>query len=1571
MSTIDERVVGMKFDGGQFQRGAADAMRTLSDLKKSVNFTGAANGLKELQTVGNGFHLGAMGNAIDNMVGRFSALQVAGVAALATLASSATTVGLQMARDLVFTQPMEGLREYETQINSIQTIQANTASKGTTMDEINAALAELNTYADKTIYNFGEMTRSIGTFTAAGLSLDTSVAAIKGLSNVAALAGTNSQQASVAMYQMSQAMSSGTVRLQDWMSLENAGMATEAFRNSLLETARVNGIAVDSLLDKHGTFRETLSEGWLTSDIMTQTLDKFTGDMSAEGLRQLGYTEEQIAATLELGQIANDAAQKVKTFTQLMGTLSEATASGWAQSWQIVLGDFEEARSLFTEISDIVGGMIGRSAEARNAQLSIWKDNGGRDAIIQSLHNAFTALMQVITPIGEAWAEVFPPRLGITLLRISAGIRSFTEGLMIGADGSERLHDVFVNLFKGLKFGTDILGAGISFLFSTFGSLFSILGGLFGLLAPLVDWFSELGGDTEESGQGIEDFTNTLIHLKDVVVGGLLTGLTFLQEVIRKLIEGDYSGIGNMFDGALEPIMNLARNVQGVWQGVMDWFQAQYDAAGVNLGNSWSGVMDFMTEIGQFIKDIAAAFEAFFAGFSEGADAAFANIDPTAVLAALNAGVLGGFVIAIFRAFNDVKNIFADLSGIVDSVAGALDGLTGVLAGMEARLKAEAVLKIAIAIGVLALALLVMSQIDPDRLVSSVTALATTFTIMMTALTVMDKIASGKGIARMPFIAASMLILSFAINILSLAMLRLSGMSWEDLAKGLTGIGIAIGLLLLASKAMADQEGQMIKAAAALLIFSAALYALVGVVAILGNMPMEVLSQGMAATAILITALVATAYLLGKAAPTMFKASLGLIAMSTALGMLAGVVIGLGLIPFEVLQQGLAVTGIMLLGLTTAAIILSQLAPKMAVSAVGMMAMAAALMILTIPILALGSMDMAVLAQGMGAVAIMLGVLVVAANSMKTAITGAGAMVVMAASLLLIAFAIQTLSAIPIEAVGVAMLAIAGVLTILGLAGLLIGPVLPALAGLAGVIVLLSIAFVIFAFAIVILAPALVALTGALVVFGQVADQVMQGVPAMLALAGALALFGVGAALAGAGAIILGAGLILMGLGLGMLATTGFLGIYVLVQLITQLGALAEHIPAMLGFGAALLVLGVGLTLLGVGMLALGLGVLAFAAGLSILVAVGAAAVPVITLLFLTMINLIPPFIAAIGAGISQAVELMRGKIPEFVQAAVDIIIGVLEGIRQVAPEVEETILVLIDTLIDTIVGAVDRFVTGGMELIEGILEGIADKIDDIVDAATDVVVEFLDAIGENQKRIVQAGFDLLIDIIDGITDAVKTNSRRVETAGWDLAAAIIEGVVGGIGRGLDRVATAARNMASQAFEAAMDFLNINSPSKLFMKGFESVPEGAALGIDRGAYQVVDSVETMGARAVSAMDAAMQAMHDSAFLETDIQPTVTPVLDLSNLKDAAGRITGLLPAPDLAVSGARNNAEAINADRLAQVDAILAATETEPSSVVNNFDMTQVNNSPKALSREEIWRDHNNQIARLRGVLDK
>ena len=356
--TVEDRVVSMQFDNSKFEKNVDQSIKTLDRLKKSLNMDSAAKGFNELNKASKNVSFDGLSSGVETVKNHFSAMEVVGITALANITTAAMRAGANIVKSLTLDQVMGGFNEYELKMGSIQTIMAGT---GESLETVTSYLNELNEYSDKTIYSFADMTQNIGKFTNAGVSLDKAVMAIKGISNEAAISGANAQEASRAMYNFSQALSAGYVKLIDWKSIENANMATKEFKQQLINTAVELGTLKKVGEDTYQTlekgtemnsvkkFNDTLEEQWLTTDVLVKTLEM--------------YADENT----EIGAKATEAATKVRKFTQLMDTLKEAVGSGWAQTFEIVIGNFNEATDVFTGLSDYFGDVIGKIAESRNA----------------------------------------------------------------------------------------------------------------------------------------------------------------------------------------------------------------------------------------------------------------------------------------------------------------------------------------------------------------------------------------------------------------------------------------------------------------------------------------------------------------------------------------------------------------------------------------------------------------------------------------------------------------------------------------------------------------------------------------------------------------------------------------------------------------------------------------------------------------------------------------------------------------------------------------------------------------------------------------------------------------------------------------------------------------------------------------------------------------------------------------------------------------------------------------------------------------------------------------------------
>ena len=634
--TIDQRVVEMRFDNANFEKNVSTSMSTLDKLKKSLKFEDSAKGFENISKAAGRVDMGGLSNGVESVRLKFSALEVMAVTALQNITNSAVNAGKKLVSDLALDPIISGFKEYETQINATQTILANTQKEGANIDDVNRALDELNKYADLTIYNFTEMTRNIGTFTAAGVDLNTSVNAIKGIANLAAVSGSTSQQASTAMYQLSQALASGTVKLMDWNSVVNAGMGGQVFQDALKMTARIHGIAIDEMIADEGSFRETLSKGWLTSDILTETLQhftEFTDTYNEESLKRQGYNEKEIAEIKQMGITATDAATKVKTLSQLYDVMKETAQSGWAATWKILLGDFEEAKESLTKFSNMLNEPLAAAADARNKILSEgfssgWKQflnegiedtEGFKEAVLSIGKEAVPGLEDLIEKAGgfeeslkKGWitSDMLAEAVG-NLTAKTAGLSDeelrnlgYTRDQVTALeDLNKRIQDGSVNLDDYAKKMGRVSGREniILALTAAFEKLQTILG-------VIKDAFTEVF----EPLTG-EELYNITVQIKDFV-----SGLAMSEEALdnfKMTFKGAFAFVdiigqglkafGQILGHVLEKLLPLGDGFLGVTGGIGEWIVSIDEAI-----KSGDGLTKFVELVNGAIDKLASGFKA-------------------------------------------------------------------------------------------------------------------------------------------------------------------------------------------------------------------------------------------------------------------------------------------------------------------------------------------------------------------------------------------------------------------------------------------------------------------------------------------------------------------------------------------------------------------------------------------------------------------------------------------------------------------------------------------------------------------------------------------------------------------------------------------------------------------------------------------------------------------------------------------------------------------------------------------------------------------------------------------------
>jgi tape measure domain-containing protein len=1604
--SVDNKVVEMTFNNSQFEKAAAQTLSTLDKLKAALKFDKAASGLNDVQKQLNNMDVKRPADEVENLGGRFSAMGAAALASMAAIGVAAVALSAKLAKTFTIDPMTAGFQEYETNINSVQTILANTASKGSTLDDVNEALDTLNEYSDQTIYNFSQMARNIGTFTAAGVDLETSASAIKGIANVAAVSGSSAEQASTAMYQLSQAIANGTVKLMDWNSVVNAGMGGEVFQKALFESGKamktLEGVPMGQTFEewkkKGNSFRESLNEGWLTSEVLTNTLETFTGDLTEAQIQQMGYTKAQAKELAKMGQIAKAAASDIKTGTQFVQVVKESLQSGWASSFRVVIGDFNQAKQLFSGVGGLLTGWIKKQADSRNKMLNIWKIFGGRNTLFEGLVKSFQAVRSILDPIRFAFRTLFPKQTAKELLILTKGFRDFAEKLKMGGDGQKAMVKIFGLLFTVLKGGIQIFMAVFRAVKAVVGLIIKTVGGplvsliaavavgLTNLIRPFlgggaaavnvfakaIEWLSDklkgVGKWLTDAVVSVEAFFS---GLGDVDVVGIVgEKVEKLKEELAKLAPiGDKIGetfdkvktalvgagreikafVGNLggFDGATEKVIELwdsftekldkgfgkdkgdkASIVEGsVGDASPEWLIQRWEAFLDTMSNIGDRLKEAFQATSEFLNDIIDQLGSGVSSIGELIGAALASDSFDKLLKAGGLGAIVNFLLTL-RRFSKEGIKFDFMGGESARVFGEVGDA---LKAFQTKVKAEALRAIAIAVAILVASLVVLALIPAEKMSKGLSILGGMLAALTASLILMDK---GLGTGGKALAMAGVLIgLGAALLLMSIALAAIGALDIEQIAKGMFGvIGSLVGLSLamkLMPPGVAAQQGL------ALLLVAYSLKQFAAAIKLFTDISWLTMIEGLV----------------------------------FIVGFLAAMAGALHLFPDDLIQ-----------------------------TAVGLLIVSGSLMVIAEVLKRIGQLSVGQLVASIAALGATLFILALAMEifGMPEVAAGMTGMIVAAAAMLVIAAALTVLADLSIANIVTGLVAIVSVFVILGAAALIMGPVIPILALLGIALLVAGAGFLFFGAGMLLAAVAIREFADAgeegFSAFMRVLDMVVTALP-RFATAFALAVVG---------------------------------GIEAFLQAIPQLaeaagtaisailGALTSALPALFTLIAGLLDGFITLVREYYPQFIL--------LGLEILMA-----------LLDGLANNIEPIVTAIGTFIVNLLNGLAEQLPAIIEAGVNLLVSFLSGLTEGTVEIANAVSALILTLIYEIGLHATEIVDAAAAMLAFFLAGFTDNATEVIRAVGDLITDVIDALADEAVRIAEAGTDAIVEflagmrstvqrvtnavtltavfiistIAQGILDAVTTATTtmidivvefldelgqalrdggpRVGTAIRGFAEDFVAAIVGGIRAAVGDIDwfSVINDAAGGLFGAFLDAIGANSPSKLFRKGAIAIPQGIALGIKDGKPMIEESVKSIGqgltAGLVNNVDEQAKTLLDSvaATLSTipallaemdDLNPTITPVLDMRQVEKEAGKVAALVgTAPiEMAINPEASYVEANTIAGL-RVDAEeeTAPTQTETQEVT----FVQNNYSPKALSTADIYRGTKSQLAVAREEL--
>jgi tape measure domain-containing protein len=1539
--TVDDEVVRMRFDNNAFERGVSTTLSTLSKLRNSLNFSGADKGLDKIEAKANQTTLQGLSNSVEGISKKFLALTTVALTALSNITNRAVNAGLSFAKSFTIQPVLDGLHEYQTNLQSIQTIQANTDQP---LTKINASLDELNHYSDLTIYNFSEMARNIGTFTAAGVDLKTATSSIKGIANMAALSGSTSEQASTAMYQLSQAISSGRVGLQDWNSVVNAGMGGKKLQTALAQTAQAMGTlnkdavttsgSMKSLKIDGKSFRESITskpgdKPWLSSEVLVNTLATLDGrfsetalraELTATGVRK--YTDEQIKAKIATARTALEqkngvkytdaqfkslqklsdssflAATQVKTLGQVFDVAKETMGSGWSATFKNIFGTFGEAKKTFTELSGTINGVINANSLARNTLLKSWHDMGGRTALIEGLKNAFGALGSVLKPIKEAFRQVFPAKTAQDLYNMTVRFRDFMESLKIGPETADKLKRVFAGVFALFDIGKKIVMG----IFHVFGQLFGTItkgsGGFLEFVARIGDFVVGIDKALSKTDlfasifQALGNFLKIPLHILGLVgaaIGQLFAGFHAKSASDMTNSLGGVATVVGKINNVLLTVGDKIQGLQGKIKPAVDWIVNAFKKIG-----------------GAISKGLGSA--------------SFANI-----LSGIQTGLLAGIVVLLKKFFSN--GLHLDIgNGFFGQASELMGGLTDKMKAMQNELKAKTLMEIAIAVGILSASIVALSLVDPKKVGPALQAMGAVFIELLAAMGVLTKLTASAGFVKIPFIAASLDLLAGAILLLSIAVIAMSRLSWEELKKGLTGVGLLLAAISAATYPLSANSAGMIRAGLGITAIAVALNLLAVAVKLFSMMKWGEMLKGLAGIGIGLGGIVLAMQLMPS--KMLISRSLAILAISVALNALYLAVHSFSSMSWSEMVKGMTGVGIALALVVGA---LRLMPPDLEIRSLGLLALATALVIMSKAVSSMAKMSWGSMIKGLVGLAGAMGILVLGMMGMEGALPGAAALLVVATALRIFVPALQALGKMSWGQMLKGLVALAASFAVIGVAGLLLTPIIPSLIGLGVALGLVGLAMVAFGAGAALLGIGLTAIAAS---GGAAIGVLLGGLKSLIAMLPQMAT-SLATALVNFITIIGKHAPQIVGAFVSILNQLLQAVPKIMPNLVTALNSLIQGFLQVLTDNAPRII----------------------AAGFKLLMNLLRGIKDNIGQITITVVQIITRFLNTLASHIGQ-----------IVQAGVNLLFKFLEGVARAAGQIPGEVVKIVGIFLQSLFGHFGEIVSAGVRLLGKLLSGIGSRLGDIGQMAINVVVKFINGLGSRLSDLATMGKQFLSWLLSGIWDGIKAAASWVWDKAKELGRAIINGIKDGIGSLASSLADTAKDVISGALGGIGDFLGIGGPSMLFSKEIgEHIPEGIAYGIEKNAGVIQKSLNNAHKMSLSGIGKTFSALSNAIQNSNlDFNPRITPVLDLSLVQRDAATLNSMVSSP-VSAAVSYSHAADISESQRAAYEAAATTPAAEP--VVASVNLTQINNSPKALSDVEIYRQTNNQMSQLKKLV--
>lgn len=1087
MSTsIEQRVVQMRFDNKQFEDGVKQSMSTLDKLKAKLSFKGYEESFNNISRAAQQVSLETIGDQTDKVSVKFDAMTGIAITALQRMTNAAITAGTNMAKYLSVDQVTAGWTKYEQKTGSVQTIMNAT---GKSIDEVNGYLDKLMWFSDETSYGFTDMTAAIGQLTAAGGDIDKLVPMVMGIANATAYAGKGVNEFSRSIYNLNQSYSAGYLQYMDWKSLELAGVASKQLKEVFIETAEELG-KVNKGAVTIANFGETLKNKWADTEVMEKAFGKF-GEMTEKAYEmvQSGMVETASEAYELLSQtydgysiVAARAAQEAKSFAEAVEATKDAVSSGWMKTFEIIFGNYEEAKRLWTDLANTMWDIFASGADSRNEMLQLWKDLGGRTALIKTFAKAFENLSAVVDGLKSGFRDIFPPITAEQLFNATLMVKEFVYRLKLSDEAINTLRVTFKALLLPVQAVVQILrvsavaamalikvlfdlGDALLALPSKIGTVNDPLKKLFGeerynriaqslstVVRGLGDAFSAVSdriGDVISSGRKllgtrIGDAFTKLVDVLSPIGGWILDRIVDGFEALSRF---DFRKVGISFTEGFSFIGSVLKNLIGLVKN----FFAQFDV---------SSPLQVLESIIKYISNLKTNFKTFIDGigfgnildafrvkvssitevfrkFGEAVQKVTEKLTPAKILTFSFGTSLVWLIINVANAFKSFEKMAEAFTGVAGGFTGVLNEATNTLKVLQKRVKKNDILKIAAAIGILAVSLGLLSQIEPDRLKASTIALSSIMAVLgvlVAGMAAVNKflVGSEEMAKSLLKVTTAMVMISGSVAAMAAALLLLSKIDMEGMW---TKVGVLITVMVAlgaASIAVAKLAPELTKGAGFLLLYALSISVVINSLEKLAKADLTGLKDNISGL-IIVMGMLATLSAVGGRMN--FNSAAGMTLMVMNVLLLVKVLQKVSEVDVGSIAQGIVIVGLLLTFMALVSRLGSVVGNKGdRVLQPSFLAMAASIAILGVVIKVIGELPLRAVVQGTVVVAAILGLFTAISVVSKVAEKGAKAaspaFLAMAGAILMLGLAISYIGGLETEHVIQGGVVVAAILTL-------------------------------------------------------------------------------------------------------------------------------------------------------------------------------------------------------------------------------------------------------------------------------------------------------------------------------------------------------------------------------------------------------------------------------------------------------------------------------------------------------------------------------------------------------------